>query len=162
MAWHVGRGQPADYRRRWQNCTTLQNRLAHLTPYHLHIHQVLAADVRRLRYRTPAGAGYAAAHNLQLLDLMNQLTTEFRQRHRRAGQIRFFEKSCTGLLNFSSAILLSAAYTRRRPVVMACWTNTTSTDRVLVIGPEQQIMKANRMATSMRALCRHHARTPTG
>ncbi len=121
------------------------------TPYHLHIHQVLAADADNFDATLQPALGYAAAHNLQLLDLMNQLTTELEQMtQKEAGQIRLFQGGAfvLALLNFFGAILLYLQ--RMRVMSRSHGLLDNIIDKVqtgvLVIGPEQQIMKANRMA----------------
>ncbi len=53
------------------------------TPYRELSLQVLSADAAQLPVRLPAVVGYAKAHNLELLSLMNALTTELETLTRR-------------------------------------------------------------------------------
>ena len=54
--------------------------------------QVLSADAAQLPVRLPAVVGYAKAHNLELLSLMNALTTELETLTRReATRMRWYQ-----------------------------------------------------------------------
>lgn len=75
--------------------------------------QVLSADAAQLPVRLPAVVGYAKAHNLELLSLMNALTTELETLTRReATRMRWYQgiTFTLALLNF---VGLFALYQRR-------------------------------------------------
>ena len=78
--------------------------------------QVLSADAAQLPVRLPAVVGYAKAHNLELLSLMNALTTELETLTRReATRMRWYQgiTFTLALLNFVGVFALYQRRIRR-------------------------------------------------
>lgn len=123
-------------------------------PYRTAIQDVLAAQPIAMPVTLRPALEYASKHNLELLDLMNQLTTRLEQQTQsEAAQIRWFQGAAFGLalLNFFGAF---AIYLHRlRLMSRSHGLLDTIIDKVqtcvFVIGRDQRVMKANRTAEKL-------------
>lgn len=118
-------------------------------PYRALVAELLEGPPETLAQNLPAAVDYAERHNLQLLKLMNQLTTQLEQQTKHeASQIRYYQGAAfaLALLNFFGAF---AIYARR---VRAAHKDRDLLDdiinrvaaSVIVMDNDTRILKANR------------------
>ncbi len=120
-------------------------------PYHTLVTAVLKGNAAKLDVTLEPALLYAKQHNLQLLSLMNKLTTELEQQTQlEAGKIRWFQGAAfaLALLNFIGAFglyLHRMQLMSRNHSLLDGIIDKVSTC-VLVVNHKQEVIKANRTA----------------
>lgn len=123
-------------------------------PYEKMVRAVISADHTELGAVLKPTLSYAVQHNLELLDLMNRLTTELElQTKREAGQIRWFQgiAFALALLNFFGAFALYLHRIRlmsRSHGLLDNIINKVPTC-VLVVDRKHHVIKANHTAARL-------------
>ncbi len=124
------------------------------SPYRGLISDVIRADDGTMDAKIASAVIYAKAHNLQLLDLMNDLTTELEsQTQRESRQIRLYQGSAflLAMLNFIGAVYISMRRTRviaKSHGLLDSIVNKISAC-VIVVGKSDVILKANHTAEQL-------------
>jgi diguanylate cyclase (GGDEF)-like protein len=128
--------------------------LAIWAPYRSLVRQVLDAAPATLSERLPVTVDYAREHNLTLLKLMNQLTTELEiQTKKEASQIRYYQAAAfaLALLNFFGAFVLYQRRIReagKHHDLLDEIINKVSAS-VMVVDAQSMILKANHTAEAL-------------
>lgn len=123
-------------------------------PYRKLVADVIQADPSRLDATLMTAAIYAHKHNLELLDLMNQLTTELeRLTQHESSQIRLYQGSAfvIAMLNFVGALFISMRRIRfiaKSHGLLDDIINKISAC-VLVLSKSKTVMKANLTAEQL-------------
>lgn len=123
-------------------------------PYRQHILAVLTADSQQILHALPAAVSMAERHNLQILSLMNRLTSELeRETQHEARQVRLVQ-SIAFLLALLNALVALLLYQRRMKAadqqknLLDEIINRVSAS-ILVLDESQRVVQANRTAENM-------------
>lgn len=123
-------------------------------PYRVLVSDVIESSTQELPSRLTHATDYAEQHNLQILELMNRLTSELeRQTQNEASRVRLYQGGAfvLALINFFCASLLYARRIRsasRREDLLDEIINKISAS-VIVMDTETRIIRVNRSAQAL-------------